>query len=49
MSGAVIVFFVLKYMGENAEVFKNIFLSTIIPGIFAVLIVVFFVKDTPPL
>jgi MFS family permease len=47
MSGAVIVFFVLKYMGENAEVFKNIFLSTIIPGIFAVLIVVFFVKDVP--
>ncbi|GAX88278.1 conserved hypothetical protein [Lebetimonas natsushimae] len=47
MSGAIIIFFVLKYMGENAEVFKKIFLSTIIPGIFAVLIVVFFVKDVP--
>jgi MFS family permease len=47
MSGAVIVFFVLKYIGENAQVFKNIFLSTIIPGIFAVLIVAFFVKDVP--
>jgi len=47
MTGAIIVFFVLKYIGENGEIFKNIFLATIIPGIIAVVIVVFFVKDVP--
>jgi len=47
MSGAVIVFFVLKYIGQNSEIFKNIFLFTIIPGLIAVIIVIFFVKDVP--
>jgi len=47
MSGAIIVFFILKYIDQNSEIFKNIFLSTIIPGIIAVIIVIFFVKDVP--
>ena len=47
MSGAIIVFFVLKYIGQNSEIFKNIFLSTIIPGIIAIIIVIFFVEDIP--
>jgi len=47
MNGAIIVFFVLKYIGQNNEIFKNIFLFTIIPGIIAVIIVIFFVKDIP--
>jgi len=47
LSGTIIVFFVLKYIGQNSETFKNIFLSTIIPGIIAVIIVIFFVEDIP--
>ena len=47
MSGAVIAFLALYFIGKNIEVFKGIFLATLIPGIIAVIIVVFFVEDVP--
>ncbi len=47
MSGAIIVFFILKYWGEDINVFKNTFFITIIPGIIAVIIVIFFVENVP--
>jgi len=47
MSGAIIAFLALYFIGKNIEVFKNIFLATIIPGIIAVIIVIFFVDDVP--
>jgi len=47
MSGAIIAFLALYFIGKNVEVFKNIFLATIIPGIIAVIIVIFFVDDVP--
>lgn len=46
--GALIIFFVFYYYGESALVFKNIFLSTLIPGLIAILVVVFFVQDSKP-
>ncbi len=45
--GALIAFLILYFIGKNIEVFKGIFLATIIPGIIAVIIVVFFVEDVP--
>ncbi len=47
MSGAIIAFLVLFYIGKNITIFKGIFLATIIPGIIAVIIVMFFVEDVP--
>ena len=47
MFGAIVVFLALYYFGRDAEVFKDIFLWTLIPGILSVLIVLFFVKDAP--
>ncbi len=45
--GALIAFLALYFIGKNIEVFKSIFLATIIPGIIAVILVIFFVKDVP--
>ncbi len=45
--GALIAFLILYFIGKNIEVFKGIFLATIIPGIIAVILVIFFVKDVP--
>ena len=47
MSGAIIAFLALYFIGKNIEVFKGIFLATLIPGIVAVIIVIFFVEDVP--
>ncbi len=45
MSGAIISFLTLYYMGKNETIFKEIFAFSFIPGVLAVVIVVFFVKD----
>ena len=47
MSGAIIAFGMLYFFGKSPEVFKNIFLATLIPGIIAVVIAAFFVADAP--
>ncbi len=47
LSGSIIAFSALYFLGQNAEVFSNIFAWTIVPGIFAVIIVIFFVQDAP--
>ena len=47
MSGAIIAFFALWYLGKGDEVFQNIFLFTFIPGVLSIIIVVFFVQDIP--
>jgi len=45
--GSLIVFGLLFYWGESEELFRNIFLATLIPGIIAVIIVILFVNDAP--
>ncbi|MFK5881174.1 MAG: MFS transporter [Sulfurospirillum sp.] len=47
LSGSIIAFIALYYFGEKAGIFKDIFAFTLIPGIFAVIVVLFFVQDTP--
>ena len=47
MSGAIIAFTTLYIFGKNEAIFRDIFSWTILPGILAVLIGIFFVKDTP--
>jgi len=45
--GAMIAFFALFYLGKELYVFQNIFLATLIPGVIAVLVLLFFVNDVP--
>ena len=45
--GSLIVFVLLFYLGESQELFRNIFLATLIPGVLAVIVVVSFVEDAP--
>ena len=45
--GALVAFLALYFIGKNIEVFKGIFLATIVPGVIAVILVVFFVEDVP--
>ena len=45
--GSLIVFALLFYLGESETLFRNIFAFTLIPGLIAVVIVLFFVKDAP--
>ncbi len=47
LTGSLIVFGLLFYLGEGEALFRNIFAFTIIPGLIAVVIVLFFVKDAP--
>ena len=47
LMGSLIVFGLLFYLGESETLFRNIFLLTLIPGLIAVVIVLFFVKDAP--
>ena len=46
--GAIVIFFIFYLYGDNVAVFKNIFLSTIIPGVIAILIIAFFVEESAP-
>ena len=45
LTGTVIVLFVFHFFGERIDVFKNIFLLTLIPGLIGALIMMFFVED----
>ncbi|NPA87192.1 MAG: MFS transporter [Epsilonproteobacteria bacterium] len=45
MTGALIVFLILMFIGKSEEIFRLIFAFTIIPGIISVFLVIFFVKD----
>ena len=45
--GSLIVFALLFYLGESEALFRNIFAATLIPGLVAVVIVLFFVRDAP--
>ena len=45
MVGAIIAFWVIYFYGSDITVFKNIFAFTLIPGLIATFIVLFFVKD----
>jgi len=47
MTGAIIVFLCLFYIGKDISVFKSIFAWSLLPGILAVITVIFFVKDVP--
>ncbi len=47
LTGSLIVFGLLFYLGESETLFRNIFAFTLIPGLIAVVIVLFFVKDAP--
>lgn len=47
MSGAIIAFGALYYLGKSPEVFKSIFLWTLLPGLLAVIVALFFVQDAP--
>jgi len=47
LTGSLIVFALLFYLGESETLFRNIFAFTLIPGLIAVVIVLFFVKDAP--
>ncbi len=47
LTGSLIVFTLLFYLGESEALFRNIFAFTLIPGLIAVGIVLFFVKDAP--
>ena len=47
LTGSLIVFALLFYLGESEILFRNIFAFTLIPGLIAVVIVLFFVKDAP--
>jgi MFS family permease len=45
--GALIVFATLSWLGQSEGLIKTLFAYTIIPGLIAVVIVIFFVKDAP--
>ena len=45
--GSIIAFAVLWRLGESADVFKTLFAWTLLPGIAAVVTVVWFVRDVP--
>ena len=47
LTGSLIVFALLFYLGESETLFRNIFAFTLIPGLITVVIVLFFVKDAP--
>ena len=49
VAGPLVVFFLLGIFGQGAESFKKIFLLTAIPGAIALLIIIFFVRETPKL
>jgi len=47
LSGSIIAFLALYYLGKNEAVFRELFAWTLIPGIFSVITVIFFVQDVP--
>ncbi len=47
LSGALLIFFILKWVGESEEIIRILFLFTVIPGIISIILMAFFVKDVP--
>ncbi len=47
LSGSIVAFLALYYFGHTQKVFDGIFAFTLIPGILATFVVIFFVRDTP--
>ena len=47
LMGSLIVFALLFWLGESEALFRNIFALTLIPGLIALFIVLFFVQDVP--
>lgn len=47
LSGALILFGLLWFFGQNETVMRNIFYATLVPGIIGLVIVIFFVSDVP--
>lgn len=47
LSGALLIFIIFLYLARDENTIRLIFEFTILPGLFAVLIIMFFVKDTP--
>jgi len=47
LSGALIVMVVFYLFVQSEEVFRNIFIATLLPGILGVFILLFFVKEKP--
>ena len=47
LSGAIIVFIVFLYFAKDEHAIRTIFAYTLIPGLIATLIMLFFVKDAP--
>ncbi len=45
--GTLLLFAVLVFWGESEEVIRTIFIATLIPGLIALVLVAFFVKDAP--
>ncbi|HHD75861.1 MAG TPA: MFS transporter [Campylobacterales bacterium] len=45
--GSLIVFALLFWLGESEALFRNIFAMTLVPGLMAVVIALFFVQDAP--
>jgi len=45
--GAIVIFLVLYYFGETESIIRMIFAFTIIPGLIALFIVIFYVEDAP--
>ncbi len=45
LSGTLIVFGILYYLGQSEQIIRDVFLATLIPGIIGVFIVAFLVKD----
>ena len=46
LSGALIVFIIFLYFNQNEDLIRTIFKFTLIPGIIAILIILFFVQDS---
>ncbi len=47
LCGSIIAFLALFYLGKSEAIFRDLFAWSLVPGIFAVMIVLFFVQDVP--
>lgn len=47
LTGALILLFIFMFFTKNENIIKDIFIWTIIPGVIASIIVMFFIKDVP--
>ncbi len=47
LGGTLLLFWLLRYLGDSETVIRGIFFATIVPGMIGLVIVAFFVKDAP--